>query len=230
MRLLHFRLVAFSSGHAPPNPPLHCPQMPKMDGLQATEAIRRSDHRTPIVGVSASVQADDVSKCIVAGMTDFLGKPFTRMQLEQLVRRFAVPTHASSARVRSRKSLLQRRGGRRASRSSANSAGASSGGGGDSVEHSASPVPRDGAGADPARLVSVLSGSSMASHGSGSADDTPTTTTTTTSTTSSGSGDHSGSAAGQKPRHSRGGVRSARPRPRPANSVKARPRPRGKRG
>jgi signal transduction histidine kinase/DNA-binding response OmpR family regulator len=52
--------------------------MPKMDGLQATRAIRRQggDAATmPIIALTANAFAHDVKACRAAGMTHFLAKP-----------------------------------------------------------------------------------------------------------------------------------------------------------
>jgi len=52
-------------------------QMPVMDGVSATEAIRR-DHRyddLPIVAMTANAMSDDRDRCIAAGMNDYISKP-----------------------------------------------------------------------------------------------------------------------------------------------------------
>jgi PAS domain S-box-containing protein len=59
-------------------------QMPGLDGIAATRAIRGESElngRTPIVAVSASVQPSDVDACRKAGMDDHIGKPISAREL-----------------------------------------------------------------------------------------------------------------------------------------------------
>ncbi|MCK6421409.1 MAG: ATP-binding protein [Aquabacterium sp.] len=63
-------------------------QMPVLDGLQTTRAIRLLDGalgRVPIVGISASVFESDRRACIDAGMNECLAKPFDQRSLLQVV-------------------------------------------------------------------------------------------------------------------------------------------------
>ena len=52
-------------------------QMPVMDGLQATQKIRRNSKfkDIPIIALTANVFQTDVEKCFAAGMNDHLAKP-----------------------------------------------------------------------------------------------------------------------------------------------------------
>jgi CheY-like chemotaxis protein len=53
-------------------------QMPRLDGLQATRAIRQMDHLsdTPILAMTANAYLDDKVRCLEAGMDDVITKPF----------------------------------------------------------------------------------------------------------------------------------------------------------
>ena len=66
-------------------------QMPVMDGLDATRAIRvaePSDKRLPIVALTANDFDHIRAECLAAGMDDLLGKPFTRQELNALLQRW----------------------------------------------------------------------------------------------------------------------------------------------
>lgn len=61
-------------------------RMPELDGLEATKTIRSlgsvSGKQIPIVAVTAQAMDGDKERCIWAGMSDYLSKPFTREELE----------------------------------------------------------------------------------------------------------------------------------------------------
>jgi two-component system, sensor histidine kinase and response regulator len=68
--------------------------MPEMDGYQATIEIRRreaetkSDRHIPIVALTANAIAGDHNKCLLAGMDDYLSKPFNFKQLISIMVRW----------------------------------------------------------------------------------------------------------------------------------------------
>ncbi|MCX5744086.1 MAG: response regulator [Proteobacteria bacterium] len=78
-------------------------QMPVMDGLQATEAIRALEKttgrpRTPIVALTASVLPEEIGSCLASGMDEVLAKPVTKAALlDVLARRVAARATSPSA-------------------------------------------------------------------------------------------------------------------------------------
>ncbi len=69
-------------------------QMPEMDGIEATKAIRSlppSPHRSkttiPIIALTANAMKGDEKICLEAGMNGYLSKPLKRDQLIQILNR-----------------------------------------------------------------------------------------------------------------------------------------------
>jgi len=66
-------------------------QMPNMDGLNASIAIRRNEARsglqtpTPIIAITAN---PDRPSCLAAGMNDFIFKPVFLEELEKTIQRW----------------------------------------------------------------------------------------------------------------------------------------------
>lgn len=65
-------------------------QMPIMDGFEATQKIRETDKKIPIVAVTANALSTDREKCEQAGMNDYLAKPFNRQQLAEILSRWLI--------------------------------------------------------------------------------------------------------------------------------------------
>ena len=67
-------------------------QMPEMDGLQATKAIRALESirggRIPIIAMTANALESDREKCRAAGMDGFISKPLRREILKETLVRF----------------------------------------------------------------------------------------------------------------------------------------------
>ena len=66
-------------------------QMPEMDGLEATAAIRESEEASgahlPIVAMTASAMRGDREACLAAGMDDYISKPISADILFELLKR-----------------------------------------------------------------------------------------------------------------------------------------------
>jgi PAS domain S-box-containing protein len=68
-------------------------QMPEMDGVEATEAIRRREEETkahvPIVAMTAKAMGGDRERCLEAGMDGYLTKPIRASELASELARFS---------------------------------------------------------------------------------------------------------------------------------------------
>jgi two-component system sensor histidine kinase/response regulator len=77
-------------------------QMPRMDGLSATAAIRALPgprSRVPIVAVTANAMAGDQERCLAAGMDGFLSKPLRLAELAALLTRLTGASGAAECPV-----------------------------------------------------------------------------------------------------------------------------------
>ena len=76
-------------------------QMPEMNGIDATKAIRAMGteyaRSVPIVAMTANVFKEDVERCLEAGMNDHIGKPVDRvLLLKKIAEHIKARTDASS--------------------------------------------------------------------------------------------------------------------------------------
>ena len=71
-------------------------QMPVMDGISATRAMRADPRLTdvPVVAVTANAMIDDRQACLDAGMQDYLSKPIDRHALVEALVRWGLPRRA----------------------------------------------------------------------------------------------------------------------------------------
>ncbi|MCL2831882.1 MAG: ATP-binding protein [Treponema sp.] len=68
--------------------------MPAMDGIEATAKIRETGTKTPIVAMTANIMMDDRDHYKVAGMADYLGKPFLAHELWLCLLRHMEPVNS----------------------------------------------------------------------------------------------------------------------------------------
>ncbi|RYZ83210.1 MAG: response regulator, partial [Proteobacteria bacterium] len=70
-------------------------QMPEMDGLEATQHIRKYSTTQPvIVALTANAMLGDSELCRSAGMNDYLPKPVNFGELYRMIAKWAGPKSA----------------------------------------------------------------------------------------------------------------------------------------
>jgi CheY-like chemotaxis protein len=71
-------------------------QMPEMDGFEAVRRLREASEprgsgstpsQVPVVALTANALAGDAARCLAAGFSDYLAKPFRQQQLADLLAR-----------------------------------------------------------------------------------------------------------------------------------------------
>lgn len=60
-------------------------QMPIIDGLAATQAMRQQGCTLPIIALTGNDSPEERETCLAAGMDGFLAKPMTQAQFNQVV-------------------------------------------------------------------------------------------------------------------------------------------------
>jgi len=74
--------------------------MPRMDGLEATQRIRQREQlaggHQVIIAMTASVIKEDVERCLMAGMDDYLSKPVRLEALQAMLEKYRNPASAEA--------------------------------------------------------------------------------------------------------------------------------------
>jgi CheY-like chemotaxis protein len=63
-------------------------RMPVIDGFKATREIRKMNITTPIIAVTANAFAGFREECLLAGMNDFVSKPFKKEKLFEIIEKY----------------------------------------------------------------------------------------------------------------------------------------------
>ncbi|MBU2708925.1 PAS domain S-box protein [Zooshikella marina] len=77
-------------------------RMPKMNGYEATKALRESNNLnsgTPIIALTANAEKSEIQKCLNLGMNDFVSKPFDVNQLLEAIKRCRLNSSQNKATI-----------------------------------------------------------------------------------------------------------------------------------
>src|SRR6185437_4900756 len=69
-------------------------QMPELDGYGAASALRGKGYAGPIVALTAHAMAEDRTKCLQAGCSDYVAKPIDRSLLIRTLATYMAPSPA----------------------------------------------------------------------------------------------------------------------------------------
>ncbi|MFM7102028.1 MAG: response regulator, partial [Verrucomicrobiota bacterium] len=75
-------------------------QMPHLDGLEVCHRIREMPDprraQVPILALTALAMPGDRERCLAAGVTDYLTKPFSLRELAGVLRKMATPGQSAA--------------------------------------------------------------------------------------------------------------------------------------
>ena len=66
-------------------------QMPVLDGLAATQQLRKQEWNGPIVAITGFASPEGRQRCLEAGCNEYLAKPLSLRDLQQLLARYVRP-------------------------------------------------------------------------------------------------------------------------------------------
>ncbi|GHU94038.1 hypothetical protein FACS1894208_04450 [Clostridia bacterium] len=85
--------------------------MPIMDGLEASQVLKKHGITTPIVAMTANVMTQDMEIYSMHGITEYLGKPFVARELWECLSKFLTRADEPEAAVIDARIGLERAGG-----------------------------------------------------------------------------------------------------------------------
>jgi signal transduction histidine kinase/CheY-like chemotaxis protein len=74
-------------------------QMPVLNGYQTMERIKELNLELPVVAMTAYVMAGDKEKCLAAGMNDYISKPISEVELQQVLVKFLAQKQHSRNKI-----------------------------------------------------------------------------------------------------------------------------------
>ena len=66
-------------------------QLPIMNGIEATEQLRKLGVTTPIIALTANAFESDKAHCLTAGMDDFISKPVNLKTFQKVLEKYLKP-------------------------------------------------------------------------------------------------------------------------------------------
>ena len=85
-------------------------QMPLMNGLQATQVIRKVERQMkshlPIIAMTAYAMKEDRERCLNAGMDDYISKPIKAAELYDKIARLLVEKSSVRKTVKKNKNIV----------------------------------------------------------------------------------------------------------------------------
>ena len=74
-------------------------QMPHMNGLEATRALKQQGYKAPIVALTANAMKGDDQECMDGGCDDYLTKPIDRRELQRILAKYLPARHEGTSKA-----------------------------------------------------------------------------------------------------------------------------------
>lgn len=74
-------------------------RMPELNGIEATQEIRKQHNMVPILGATAVMNEEKIARCTQAGMNDIIFKPFSKAELAIKLEQIFNPQHNKQSKA-----------------------------------------------------------------------------------------------------------------------------------